>query len=128
MACWVSDVYFNSGQYLTVSVWHSQAVSKSALPWIGAKKCGTFSVHIVHVWLDKEKPVPYFCLVLFAAEAYTSLIKDTACTSHPCEWLSLNFKNVNYAPICNTDFSAPTTKRKRTFDEGKENESVFKLI
>ena len=68
---------------------------------------------------------PYFCLILIVAEAYICLIKDTACSSHPCEWLSPNFKNVNYAPICNIDFSAPTAKRKRIFYEGKENESLF---
>ena len=54
-----------------------------------------------------------------------SLIKDTACSFRPCEWLSPNFKNVIYALICNTDFFTPITKRKRMFDEGKENESLF---
>ena len=78
------------------------------------KSVEPFSVHIVHVWLDKEKPVP----IHFAAEAYTSLIKDTACTSCPCEWLS---PNVNYALICNIDFSVPIMRgRERLMKKNRE--------
>ena len=54
----------NTKVVLTVSVWHSQAVPKAA--WISAEKCGNIlCAYIVHVWLDKEKPVPIFLLGTF---------------------------------------------------------------
>ena len=115
VAGWVNGVSIhnvtvdNTKVVLTASVRHSQAVSKAALkPWIGAEKCGTICAHC-SCMAGQGEACSHISALLFAAEAYTSLIKDTACTSRPYEWLSPNFKNVNYAPICNIDFSAPIT-------------------
>ena len=50
--------------------------------------------------------------LLFTAEAYTKLSKDTSCTSQPSRWLSPNMQNVNNSPISEIRLSAPATKKK----------------
>ena len=59
-----------------------------------------------------EEACSHIAALLFAAEPYTKMIKDTLCTSGPCAWLSLNIASVDYATIAEIDFSTPIAKRR----------------
>ena len=67
---------------------------------------------LVHIYL----PCSHISALLFAAESHTQLVKNTTCTSLPCGWLPPTLQNVTYKPVCDIDFTAPKTKRKKCED------------
>ena len=50
--------------------------------------------------------------LLFSTEANTQTRKNTSCTSTSCTWLVPSLKKVEYAPICDIDFTTPQKRRK----------------
>ena len=55
----------------------------------------------------------HIAATLFAVETAVRLIKDTTCTSKPCEWIRPSSQKISYAEGSDIDFSSPQRKRKQ---------------
>ncbi len=83
---------------LTGNVRHSQSVSASHLkPWVAAEKCGTIICAHCTCMAGLGEACSHIAALLFAVEVHNRL-KDTSCTSQPCQWLSPTMKNVHICP------------------------------
>ncbi len=113
---------------LTGNVRHSQSVSASHLkPWVAAKKCGTIICAHCTCMAGLGEACSHIAALLFAVEVHNRL-KDTSCTSQPCQWLSPTMKNVPYAPISDICFTAPATKKKRLLKGSNSKSPEPKIV
>ena len=116
---WVSTIkIFRLGENLEVSlllanVKHSQMLSASSLhPWIAAERTGRILCAHCTCMAGLGEACSHIAALLFAAEANTQIRKNTSCTSTACSWLAPRLKKIEYAPICDIDFTTPQKKRK----------------
>lgn len=120
-SCWlggnVSSFQVSGLQHFMVwaKVRHSQTVSaQPANPWIAAKSGGP----VIATHCDCIAGLSVVCsnisALLFTIEAHTNFIKETSCTSQPCQWIQPTIKTVKYPPMSEIDFSTPGTKRKKS--------------
>ncbi len=134
LAGWVSNMCIHpvanddDKVVLTGNVRHSQSVSASHLkPWVAAEKCGTIICAHCTCMAGLGEACSHIAALLFAVEVHNRL-KDTSCTSQPCQWLSPTMKNVPYAPISDICFTAPATKKKRLLKGSNSKHPEPKIV
>ena len=109
---------------LSACVRHSQRLSGSPLkPWVAAEMVGTVVCAHCTCMAGLGEACSHIAALLFAAEANTSVLKNTSCTSQLCSWLPASNQSVEYAPISDIDFTTPVSKRKRMSRGGSSNTS-----
>ena len=106
---------------VTAHVRHSQSVTQAQLrPWFAAEKSGTIICAHCSCMVGLGETCSHISALLFAAEAHTRLVRNTACTSLPCGWLPPTMQSVTYKAISEIDFTAPKTKQNKMI-EGKKS-------
>ncbi len=118
VAGWVGDVTGYEAtpdrrkSVIMAKVRHSQSVSATPLlPWIAAENSGTIICAHCTCKAGLGEACSHISALLFALEAHTKLVQDSACTSRSCQWLPPSLQPVNYCKIVDMDFSAPKEKR-----------------
>ena len=101
VAGWVGDISVHptsaGGEKVVIMarVRHSLNVPAPPLrPWVAAEKGGTVLCAHCTCMAGLGEACSHIAALLFAAEAYTKLSKDSSCTSEPCRWLSPSMQNV----------------------------------
>ena len=108
----------------TASVKHSQSLSATPLKlWIAIKSDGTILCAHCTCMAGLGEVCSHVAAVLFAAYENTKVKEQHSSTSLPCSWLPPSFRSVDYAPICNIDFTTPKQKRKLSVDGDEESVS-----
>ena len=120
LAGWVGSVHAyaalddGSKVIVTAHVQHSQSVTKAKLrPWFAAESTGAIICAHCTCVAGLGEACSHISALLFAAETHTRLVKNITCTSLPCGWLPPTIQNVAHKPICDIDFTAPKTKKRK---------------
>ena len=114
----VSVHYVHEKIIIRAKVRHSQSMKAAPLlPWVTANKDGTVVCSHCTCMAGLGEACSHIAAILFAVETYSRLSKDDACTSQLCAWLPPAIQNVHFAPIAEIDFTAPSTKRKRSMSQ-----------
>ena len=98
---------------LLADVKHSQKLTATPLhPWIAAERNGIIICAHCTCMAGLGEACSHISALLFSTEANTQTRKNTSCTSTSCTWLVPILKKVEYAPICDIDFTTPQKRRK----------------
>ena len=129
---WVGNVRaFPTGaddrSFVTCKVRHSQSVSAPPLkPWVAAELSGAVLCAHCTCMAGLGEACSHIAALLFAVESRTRMMKETACTSVPCRWLSPSMQQVEYKRIVDIDFTAPATKHATTGSAPARAEKVHR--
>ena len=90
---------------------HSQRLGDPLLrPWISIKLDGEVLCAHCTCMAGVGEACSHIGATLFALETSITLLKNTACTSMPCEWIRPAAQKIEYAEGASIDFISPRRK------------------
>ena len=107
---------------------HSQSPkAPPLLPWVAANSDGTIVCSHCTCMAGLGEACSHIAAVMFGVETHNRMLKDEACTSKLCAWLPPTMRNVTFAPIAEIDFTAPSTKQKRSMSQDMPDQGTTQM-
>ncbi len=119
-AGWVLDLkqWYNADKKVYIikaRVKHSQSMNDTPLkPWTAVAQDGEILFAHCDCMAGLGEVCSHMAASMFNLVAYSSVIKDIACTSRPNEWLPPTMKEVPYAEVSEINFKKKKTDKPKT--------------